>query len=142
MVTNTTVVPHSTGLHGRFSNRTGTADEDKKALGIIYVLFLFDSISPFLQRATLSSDFPAVLLNQRTCWQTLQEPIRLKRYLVHPRCLVFQRLVHQVFLNQKRRQVKDSNELENEDASISDQVPVLIDQTLLNHMDPMASHDW
>ena len=49
---------------GWFSNRTGTWDDDVKARGIVWILFLFDHIWVFVQRAPLWSEVPVLLLNQ------------------------------------------------------------------------------
>ena len=49
---------------GRFSNRTGTSDDDGGAHGMVWIVFLFDRIWIFVVRAPSSSEVPVLLLNQ------------------------------------------------------------------------------
>ena len=48
---------------GSFSDRTGTSDDDRRARGIAWILFLFDHIWVLELRVLSSSDVPVLLLN-------------------------------------------------------------------------------
>ena len=48
----------------RFSNRTGTSDDDCRARGITWILVWFDHIWVFVLHTPSSSDVPVLLLNQ------------------------------------------------------------------------------